>query len=299
MSHTLILHPDKSGASSRNDAVEDPHAYLFRKPREAYDELMRRRGDLSLRAQHRAFLLQLPRALRKKLSVPRAVLFRQVGTPTHETLEFLRIAESLKLKPLILEFHDDKFVGANNSYKRALGKLMVYCGKNRRGEEILRSHTVLDFVKYDGHPLKDVELFSGKRLVDVHHHLLRKVTGLNPSTHCLDGSEWFADAARHDQHYYERVFGLFLSDAILFENFHTSQHERELVKRVILPSFKKTFDEFGVTPLIVRLLPRDSERASYWDSYPKAVEKYVVAHVSESHRKSRSLVSRILRYARR
>jgi hypothetical protein len=67
---------------------------------------------------------------------PIAVLFRDVATPNFETARFMQMAQDIHLRPIIFEYLDDTFV-SNNPLKQALGKVHVFYGTGKKGEEKL------------------------------------------------------------------------------------------------------------------------------------------------------------------
>jgi hypothetical protein len=292
-SHT---HPTDS--AFHPEGRDTDHDFLFISLSDAAAELSRRRRDDALAALHDPFRFSLPANIAAHFTKPRAILFRQLASPTYETLEFLHLEERLNVEPLILEYLKDKFVGANNSYKHALGKMPIHSGMNKHGKDIIRYRTVIDFVQADGKPLLEIPTFTGEPLVVMHHRILGSLTGLDARVHCLDGSDWFADAHAHGRHFYEDVFALCVRDAILFENFHTTEHERTLVSEVVAPAYHETVRRFGVPPLIVRLIPRQEELSRHWDSYPAMAERFMHAEQKRKSRQAR-LVASLLKYVRR
>ncbi len=238
-------------------------------------ELRQRRKEAALKLTTRQHLGPAAAELLKKFGQPRAVFFRQVATPTHETLRFLKLAKQMKLKPLILEYHDDKFVSSENRSKRALGKMPIYQFTGSDGRDMVEYETICDFNVSTGKKFKDVVCLNGEGLIPFHHHLFRALTGLNPKTYCFDASDWFNSAGKRAEVYYEQLLTFFIRDGILFENFMPLRSEGAFTKSIVVPAFEKLRQVYGVRPLIVRLLPENEEMRLFWDSYPRKTKKHI------------------------
>lgn len=258
-----VISPDKPDA-------------LFTTQREAYGELMRRRKDVNLKKRVVEHLDASAQTVLEKFNAPRAVLFRQVATPTHEILRFLRMAKHMKLAPLILEYYGDKFVSAGNSYKRSLGKMPIYQHTGTDGRDNVRYRTILDFNAYTGKALEKVRCKNGESLIDFHHKILSKLARFNTETQCVDATSWFRGIGGHAEEYYEQFLMLFIRDGILFENYHSTGVERPLVQKTVLPAFRAVSDLYGMRPLIVHLVPPQKELRPFWDSYPKKLERFLM-----------------------
>jgi len=250
-------------------------ADLFMSQRDALVELMRRRKDRQLKRKVVASLNPQGQALLAHLEQPSAVLFRQVASPTQETLRFLRIARYMGLQAIILEYYGDKFVSAGNPFKRALGKLPIYEQTATDGRDIVHYRTVVDFNSYVGKPLSTVQCTNGKSLIKFHHELMRKMADFNTERFCVDASLWFQANGASAHGYYEQFLTLFVRDAILFEEVLPTVSEEHFADEVIIPAFEKVTSKFALRPLIVELIPRNKARRIYWDSYSKDVEKYI------------------------
>ena len=246
---------------------------LYTEPRIALWDLQQRRKDPSLKKAIHQDLGPSAEKILKKFSQPRAVFFRQVATPSHETLRFLKLAKQMKLKPLILEYHDDKFVSAENRSKRALGKMPIYQYTGTDGRDMVEYKTVCDFNSSTGKKLRDIVCLNGEKLIPFHHRLFQKLAGLNPKTYCFDASDWFHSAGKKSEIYYEQLLMFFIRDGILFENFMPLRSEGAFTKTVISPAFERLKDKYGVKPLIIRLLPENEEMRKFWDAYPKKTSK--------------------------
>ena len=111
---------------------------------------------------------------------------------------------------------------------------------------------------------------NGMSLPEFHHALLcRAFPGFE--RHLRDYSRWFC-AVRQNENSYLHYLALFVCDGILFENFiATDPEERRFACERMLPSFAKALETFGVKPLIVPLLPPDTEDDEYWRSHSGAL----------------------------
>lgn len=253
------------------------HDFLFMHHEEALKELTRRRDDARLQEATQKSLAQHGNFILKHFERPRAVLFRQVATPTHETLRFLRYAKDMDLEPLVLEYYGDKFVSARNPYKRSLGKMPIYQHVGADGQVSIRYNTVLDFPAYEGKSFYNVRCIHGEPLIAYHHRLLAATTGMDVERSCVDATPWFGLIGLQAEKYYEQVFTLFVRDGILFENYFVTPSERSFVEHVIIPAFNAVSRTYGVQPIIVRLLPPKQELQTFWDSYPKKIERFLDA----------------------
>ena len=249
--------------------------HLFVSQNEARATLINRKKDMELKKRVWEKMNPEARAIISKFSSPRAMLFRQVATPTHEILRFLRIAKHMNLNPVILEYYADKFVSAGNPYKRALGKMPIYQHTGIDGRDNVKYRTVVNFNEYTGKALSTVRCISGEPMIDFHHKLLDKMSRLNIATHCADATPWFHAIGGIAGKYYEEFLTLFIRDAILFEYFEPTESEQRFVRETMVPAFQNVTSRFGLQPLIVRLVPKNKEGRKLWDAYPKKIEQLI------------------------
>ncbi len=236
---------------------------------------MSRRKDKNLAREIHTALGYAAIPILERSVEPTAILFRQIVTPTHEILRFFEMTKELGLKPLVLEYSGDKFVGAGNPYKRALGKLPVYQHTGSDGRDMVRYQTIIDFNAFTGKPLADVCCISGMTLKEFHHYLFKMITGLNPKEISYDATEWFQTHGGIAAQYYEPFMMLLIRDCILFENFDMSPHEAPLVTGVVIPAFSAVAERYKMKPLITHLVPQEEESRPYWDMYPKGAAEYL------------------------
>jgi hypothetical protein len=179
------------------------------------------------------------------------------------------------LKPLIFEYHGDKFVSSGNHYKRSLGKMPLYQYTGKDGRDMIHYHNVCDFNIHVGKPIAEATCKTGESLVEFHHNLFRKMTGLNPKTHCVDATKWFKRSVNGPMSYYEEFLSLFVREGVLFENFFPFKEENGFTQKIIVPAFKHIETTVGKRPLIVRLTSPEEEARTFWDMYPKKIEKFL------------------------
>ena len=279
-----VLSQTKPNVHQIHNISLSPYRFLFTSLKDAIHELQKRRRDLFLRHEVRDHIaIGEGKTILKHFVHPRAVLFRQIATPTHEVLRFLEFSKQIGLDPLILEYYGDKFVSARNVYKRSLGKMPVSQVTAPGDRFIFKYHTVCDFSKVEGQTLKKVTLLNGELMVPFHHRLFEKVTRMQIAKHCIDGTAWFNEIGLSAVEYYQHVFALFIRDGILFENYFSTSDEKTFIKNVIIPAFRLVEEIHGHKPLIVQLLPQNDELNLFWDSYPKKMEHFINASRHTNH----------------
>jgi hypothetical protein len=206
------------------------------------------------------------------------VLFRQVATPNFELERFVSLAASAALTPLVLEFHQDKFV-TRNDIKYALGRMGFHGGKGRNGGPRVRFISVADLPAADGKRICQVVTRRGQSLISFHRELLasRQACGV---VELFDGSDWFLSHPDGAGEYYVDLLSLFVRHAVLFESFLCSSPELEFITEVVIPAYHAATAQHGSAPLVCRLDPADAEGAPYWLQYPDELHACVVARTS-------------------
>lgn len=192
----------------------------------------------------------------------KAVLFRQLFTPNFEFRHFLELINLATIDPVFWEYYDDKFT-SNNPIKHALGKMRFQSEINKQTN---LCKNIIDFNACDGKKIKDLKTAWGESLIDFHHSLIE--SEFCNSKFFFDASDWFHHTGENAKGYYSKYLYLFLRNGILYENFLLEGHELIFVKEVFLPAFIKVWESSGYKPLIVELLPFDSQGNDYWLSYP-------------------------------
>ncbi|MFA5986081.1 MAG: hypothetical protein WC819_01880 [Parcubacteria group bacterium] len=238
-------------------------------------EIHKRWNDVVLRAKVEEFLGDDITFLFK--NGPRAITNQYVITPGHDTERFLQLAKEIKLEPLCLEFTKDKFV-AKSIPKYLLGKL-YFC--DEFGLESFANVPYTKIINYnteEGKRLCDVKTVWGQSLLDFHHDLTDMVMP-DLVGNVYDFSDWFYRTRNLTEYYYLYFLSLFLCHGILFENYVVEGDEGNFVREILLPSFTKVEEIFGVKPLICQLTPSEVLDDLYWwcgaVSQKEIVKKYV------------------------
>ncbi len=232
--------------------------------------LWQRRRDPSLRFQVKSFLGEFPDFLAQG---PRAVLARQLATPTHEFSRFIEKAEEVGLPPVCPDFSGDKFCSRNPD-KLALAKMTFHLGRGRNWGERTRVHRTIDFDRWDGRPLDQVETRWGENFIAFHHRLVRRqYSGIE----ITDNTGWLRRMGGKPALFWPKLLALFICDGILFENFHAKGHETDFTLKVIRPAIEEVKNRLGLRPLIVPLVPVEQERDAFWSWYPAELEACVTS----------------------
>jgi hypothetical protein len=196
-----------------------------------------------------------------------AIMFRQIATPNYEMHRVVELCDKYNLNLLILTIKEDKFC-AGNACKHALGRMGFFEGLGRKGGKKIRYSTIIDFNKFNGHPLQECKTFRGQSFVEFHQNLLfQDIPQLN-TENIADCSEWFLKQRDITCNWYRANLKLFLKHAILFETFVLSGSELDYTLTYILPAFQEIINVFGVKPLVVHSEAPDREGDEYWQLYP-------------------------------
>lgn len=208
--------------------------------------------------------------LRKKC----AIHFRQIATPNEEGRRFVSLALESNLQPVFFEYYNDKFT-SNNEFKHSLGQLRIHGGVNKRGEYPSEKNTIVDFNKHNGKKLKEVSTLWDEPLVDFHRRLFG-VYGVEESRlDFFDASTWFETHGKNASEYYTDFFLLFTCFGVLFENFLLDGTEGEFSKNVVLPAIANVYELTGLKPLIVPILPIDTEKDEHSISYDVIIKSII------------------------
>jgi len=227
----------------------------------AKEEIEKRWHDQNLKSRVESFLGDS--LLDQFKNRPRAIFSRSITTPNFELERFLELVAIIKLEPLFLEY-PSKFV-AKNFEKYHLCRLKFKAEENFKNNNCALK--IVNFNKTEGHSLNQIETNNNKNLVNFHHQLLNlKYPQLAKET--FDFTDWFNGTRYKTKYYYLYFLALFVCHGVLFDNFlWDDRQEAEFVGSKITPSFCKIKELFGVTPLIVPLLPLESEKNEEWHWY--------------------------------
>ncbi len=243
---------------------------------EAKEEIKKRWNNAALKSKIEEFLGQdIPEVV--KLS-PRAVISRHVMSPNFELINFLESVKSIGIDPVGFEYLSDKFVTKNED-KYYLGKMVFYEGLGKKGGRKISSVKAVDFDFFDGKKISDVKIISGTSLVNFHHSIVSSILG---SENRIDMSEYYARNGGQASRYYRYILSIFICHGVLFENFLLSGFYSDLTKNILLPTYRSIVADFGVRPLIVRLVPAETEEDVYWRYYPEEYKTVVSAIMKES-----------------
>lgn len=197
------------------------------------------------------------------LEAPRAVLFRQLCTPNYELSYFLNKIKGSSCDPLIFEYLNDKFT-EKNPIKFALGQLIFQ--EEIKGSSNIIPKEVIDLQKNEGRKINEIVTKWGQPLVSFHHELLDAIYP-GENNYLYDASDWFFRAGKYAREYYLKYISLFIRNGILFENFILSGEELNFTKEIFLPAFIDMWKKTGKKPLIVSLLPLESQNEAFWSNY--------------------------------
>jgi hypothetical protein len=244
-------------------------------PLEEAREIIRKRWhDSALRRQVADYVGEIPAFLRDR---PRAVLARHVATPNFDFIRFSEAAKNVDLEPVCPEYTGDKFCTLNRD-KLLLGAMTFFQGINKAGKEISVSCKVVDFMRFDGKPFTSIETLWGEDFLGFHHRLLRT---LLPEIEITDNTEWLTAMGGKPALFWPRLFALFICGGILFENFHGEGREAEFTRLIIRPAVEEVKERFGLSPLVVPLVPVEEERQPFWSWYPGQLEAEVKCRLAQ------------------
>lgn len=232
----------------------------------------RQKNNALLKKMNKLLESNIPEPL-KKLGTY-GVQSRQLATPNHDTRWFLDLIKGHGLKPIFLEYYEDKLT-SNNNYKYSLGMLRIHEKINKKGEDIEEKINVVNFCKDDGKKIKDISTILGKPLVNFHHGLFNALN-LDKADFCFyDASDWFKKNGPAAKDYYTNFLLLFVCHGIFFENFLLSGDEGVFTRTIFLPAFERAWNLSGEKPLIVPIPPMDSQDDPHWFSYDQKIKQYI------------------------
>ena len=240
-------------------------AFVYTPWREALQELSFRKNNVIIEEHIKKILPGgLPELMKDRRCM---VLCRNVATPNFEARRFLTCADVFsELEPIILEYTDDRYVGAND-IKKSLGRLCFYFGRNNHGQPKTKHLNIIDLDRSNGKRISSINTIWEESLVDFHHSLFREVF---PYMHnnIQNASTWIRSIGSSAPEYYKAFLSIFLKNAILFDNFLTTTNEAKLTREIILPAIIHIKKSTGFKPILVALDPIHTEGDSFWLSYP-------------------------------
>jgi hypothetical protein len=234
---------------------------------EAEEEIRRRWQDKVLRQRVAEYLGgDIPEVFRNE---PRAVLFRNIIVFDCEFQKFSELARSLKLKPLGLEYIEDKFC-TRSLDKLGLGKMEIFERRDKNGNAITRYEKIVDVKANDNKAISQVQTVWGESLVDFHHSLLSANVD---ECELYDMSDWIQSHGATAVNYYQKFFALFLCFGVLLENFLTNGEESDFTVNIVGNSFLKVKEQFGIAPLVVSIFSNEELKDKICWCYPNCVQE--------------------------
>lgn len=241
---------------------------------EAKEEILRRWSDKSLRKKVEEYLGEVPAPFQKGT---RSVLYRDIISPNKEFSRFLEQSKHIGFSPLGYEYYHDKFCTTNKE-KLCLAKMPFYKGKNKNGEVLYWYRNIVDINKFNGKRFDEIETLWGEPFIDFHHRLLNSHS---EDIELFDGTSWYSKIGINPKDYYKYDLALFICHGILFENFVTANTEAEFCRKVVYPAYTTVIDYFGVKPLIVELLPHESQSDIIWSCYPEELKQSILPYLED------------------
>ncbi|NTW13592.1 MAG: hypothetical protein HGA31_00985 [Candidatus Moranbacteria bacterium] len=236
---------------------------------EAKEEIWRRWNDKQLRERVIGLLGgDIPDVMRE---APRAILSRQIPSPNFETLHFVEMTKDIGIRPAFFKYNNDKFVTKNED-KYYLAKMYFLNGIGKNGGRKLSSLKAIDIDRFDGKFLIDIRTLWGEGFIDFHDRVREMII---PSIDTCDISGNYERNGGIASKYYSYYITLFVCHGILFENYLLKEAYGCLTSDILLPAFKNIVESVGLKPLIVRLVPSESEEDVYWRYYPEIVENRI------------------------
>lgn len=232
----------------------------------AKEEIWRRWNDKALRKKVEDILGDVPNIIKDG---PKALLFRNIASPNFEFKRFVELSGKVELKPACIEYHHDKFCTRNQD-KLHLGRLVLFKGKDKNGDRIVRHKKIIDLKREENQRFSDICTLDGNKLIDFHHKFLGN---LFKEVAIEDLSSWLMKKKGKDMtsvtSVYPHVLVLFLCHGIFFESFFIDHNkdERAFTFEIIKPAFDEIKKQFGLKPLIVRLFLKEEEGDSFWQYY--------------------------------
>ncbi|EKE21188.1 MAG: hypothetical protein ACD_7C00312G0005 [uncultured bacterium] len=258
-----MLNSSKDGNDDFN--VEDIYTPL----EVAKEEIWRRWNDKKLRKKVEDFLdSSIPKAM---LNSPKAILARHIASPNNEFVKYLELAKRICLEPICLEYLDDKFRSENQD-KYYLGKMFFCDGNGKKEGKRLNVKKVIDFDFSEGKRLADIKTLQGDSFIKFHHDLFGGFFNEYKNS-ITDESLWIKKNGGSPRIFYKKFLSLFICYGVLFENYLENKNEKEFTNSVVVPTFKKIYNIFGVKPLVVKIYPPKKENDLFWRHYPKFIEK--------------------------
>lgn len=235
---------------------------------EAKKEVWKRWNNVDLRRRIQAFVGEMPECMEQE---PCTVLARHLTTPNFELLKFCELTQHVGAKAVCFEYKDDLFC-TNNIDKVLTAKMRFLHGNGRNNGKITTFMKLFDLPGNDNIPLSRIQSSNGLNIVRLHHTLLN-CHKLN--IEIVTSTPLYEAWGKKPSAYYRKFLALFICHGILFENFLLDGSEGQFTRDIAWPAIRQVTNHFGLKPLIVRLLPEESEADPYWCWYPGHLEAEV------------------------
>lgn len=244
---------------------------VYTDPGSAIAEIKRRWADRDLERRVRDFLEgDVPSVLEDG---PKILLFRHVATPDEESRIAIELAKKYDIDVVFFEYTQDRFTSLNFD-KYTLVKMFFLLEKKGAGKDRIVKINVADMNSANGRAISSIVTKWGCSLVDFHHALFSEVFP-EWAAKLFDASQWLKNHGERAALYYDAILCLTLRNCVLLEDFHDEGDEAEFSRNVMLPAFRRIEQQFGLTPLIVKLAPEDSHLDPTWWYYRARIRDIV------------------------
>lgn len=169
-----------------------------------------------------------------------------------ESAKAISMAKSGDLQTCWLTFDSDMFTSASK-IKRSLVSPYFTEKKDKHGNFIAeKKPLVKNHLRVEKRKLESMISDDNQPVMDLHRKRLLQAC---PEVKISDMSTW-AKSLGGASEYYEYYLSLFVSHAILFEDYHGGESGKGLsdfTTKVFEPAFEKVTQKFGAKPIIVKL----------------------------------------------
>ncbi len=187
---------------------------------------------------------------------------RPIATPNYETALFVDICKHHQARATLLEF-PGKFVSRNREQMHSV-QLRV---RDSKKPTVKYKISLIDINQWSGKPFESIYTQMGVSLRDFHHHFFWRKYSEVPIK-VVEITDWFMSSRWAYKHYYMSFLSIFIVEGILMENYLLDDPgEYIFFQERVYPSFLELESIFGIKPLIVSLLPFETEAKTSWLEY--------------------------------
>jgi hypothetical protein len=158
-----------------------------------------------------------------------------------------------------------------NFDKLNLVRMTFIKGRDHHGNRMLK-RKMITRGDINGKRFTAINTLWGEGLIDFHHRLL---TSVSPDLNPENEFSWIQSKGSSPAAFYPIHLARFICHGVLFESYLGTGHEADFVEDVVRPAFNSVHSLFGIKPLIVRLLPQESEEDPSWNWYEGTIENIV------------------------